>query len=246
MSLDRLHYELKLMGKWVILTPALIMLGFTLFSFLLNYIKTNPARFLLAGPEMMLPLSAGVIVGTIITQDAALELQLTSPKKYHLTGILRLFIIFVWTACIALISISVLNALHLLFMPAFTFSWTPIIQFLTIQMIWFAPLLWCMAVAFCFALIMQSRSAAGALLAGIWIAEIVLKGWIAINPWLRPMLLFPTTLLIFPWTNVQQSDFNTYWLATRIELLITAAILFPLGWLLLRNTEHMLKGATEE
>jgi len=90
MNVDRLRYELQLMGKRVILTPILVMLGFAAFAGLLAYLHVMPARFLSGGLEMILPLSAGVIVTTVISHDPAVELQLTMPRKYDVTGIRRL------------------------------------------------------------------------------------------------------------------------------------------------------------
>ena len=84
------------------------------------------------------------------------------------------------------------------------------------------------------------------MLGGIWIAEIIFKDYIVLTPWLRPILLFPTTLLIFTMPGISQADFNLYWLDTRFEVLATGLLLFPVGWLLLRNTEGLLRGVSAE
>jgi hypothetical protein len=70
----------------------------------------------------------------------------------------------------------------------------------------------------------------------VWIVETVLKDLFASTDWLRPVFLFPTTL---------KPDI-TFWLTNRIEVLVTALILLPLGWLLLRHPEGLLKGSSEE
>src|SRR5579872_4899303 len=115
MNLDRLHYEIKLMGKRILLTPIIVMLSFTLFTLLLHYLKVIPARFLSAGLEMILPLSAGVIVATITSQDPAIELQLTVPKKYHWTAMGRLVLIALWSAIVTLLASSIITAIKLAF-----------------------------------------------------------------------------------------------------------------------------------
>jgi hypothetical protein len=247
MSFDRLYYETKLMGKKLFLTPILIMLASTALSLWMQYgWHTSPQRFLLAVTEILFPLAAGVIVGTIIAIDPALELQLTFPHKNDATGILRIILMLILMMLCAFIFITCVDALNLIYLPRFMDNWSPIVRFLTVQIIWFAPLLWCMAVGFCFALLMQSRTAAGALLGSIWVAEIIFKDLIALTSWLRPVLLFPNTLLMFPATNFDYNDYITYNLTTRLELVATAIVLFPLGWLLLRNTDRMLKGANAE
>jgi len=60
--LDRFRYEVKLMGKRVILPPILVMVGFALLAELLYYLHTSPARMLSASLEMLLPLAAGIAV----------------------------------------------------------------------------------------------------------------------------------------------------------------------------------------
>lgn len=247
MSLDRIYYELKLMGKKLFLTPLLIILVSIAISLWMEYGgHSDPARFLLAVTEILLPLATGVIVGTIIAIDPALELQLTFPRKNDATGILRITLVLILMMLSAFIFITGVDALKLIYLPHFMDNWSPLILFLVVQMIWLAPLLWCMAVGFCFALLMQSRTAAGALLGCIWVAEIIFKDYIGITPWLRPVLLFPFTLLAFPATNIDYKDYITYFFTTRMELLATVVVLFPLGWLLLRNTDRMLKGAYSE
>lgn len=140
MSFDRFRYELQLMGKKVILTPILVMVGFALFSLLLHYLKVLPERFLLGGIEMILPIAVGVVVGNVAIQDPALELQLTMPRHYDRTAIQRLFLIIGWTTCIALLSSLLLSLLGLAYMPDILKSWSPFASFFTMQLAWLAVL----------------------------------------------------------------------------------------------------------
>lgn len=246
MSFDRLRYELQLMEKKVILTPILVIVGFALFSLLLKYLRVAPERFLLGGIEMILPIAVGITVGNVALQDSALELQLTMPRHYDRTAIQRLFLIIGWTSCIALCASLFLSLLGLAYMPAILTSWSPFASFFTLQLAWLAPLLWCASVGLCIALLTRSWTGSAALLGGIWIADIIFKDFIALTPWLRPLLLFPTTLVIFTVPHLSQADFNLYWLDTRFEVLATALLLLPVCWLLLRNSENLLKGVNAE
>jgi hypothetical protein len=148
----------------------------------------------------------------------------------------RLILVVVWTACIALLSSGIIYALKLWYAPYQLKSWSEPLQFITAQLTWFASLLWFVAVGFCLALLTRSRATSAALLSGVWIVETVLKDLFASTDWLRPVFLFPTTL---------KPDI-TFWLTNRIEVLVTALILLPLGWLLLRHPEGLLKGSSEE
>jgi hypothetical protein len=246
MFLARLGYEIKLMGKRFFLTPLLIVVAASLMALLLSYLKTNPVRFLTAIPEIILPLAAGVIVCMQATQDGALELHLSLPDSYQQTSLLRWLLVLLWTGGIALVTISAMAGLHLLYPPQFTASWPLLVQWFALQLVWLAPLLWMMALGLCMALLIRSGTGSSALLAGIWLIEIVFKDMIVTTSWLRPLLLFPSTLLVFPATQVQPDDFNTYWLTTRFEILGSALFLLIVGGLLLRNHEALLKGSTQE
>ncbi len=244
MSFDRLRYELQLMGKRAILPPIVTVLGYGLLALLLHYLKVNPARFLESGPEMMLPMIVGMFAGALISSDPALELQLTMPRKYHMTGIFRILMIIVWTACSALLLINISAALKLEYMLQPPQPQSALVQFLMRQLVWLGPLLWCVGLASCFGLLLRSRAAGAALLGGVWIAEIIFKDRIAATTWLRPVLLFPTTLVLPP-AVVPQSWYNI-WLTSRFEVLGTGLVLLLLAWLLLHNPEGLLKGSTEE
>jgi len=99
MSFDRFWYELHIMGKWVIVIPLLIMLGFAFLAALLTIMQVSHLRIsqvLTASLEMILPLVAGLLTVTIISHDAAIELHLTMPKSYRGAGFIRISLIVVW------------------------------------------------------------------------------------------------------------------------------------------------------
>ncbi|GCE30732.1 hypothetical protein KDA_62160 [Dictyobacter alpinus] len=246
MSFDRLYYEIKLLGKRTLLTPLILVIGFILLALFLQARQINPARALLGGVEMMLPIAMGAVIGTVLAQDSALEIQLTVASKYQHTALIRFSSILILSIIVAMLYINCMASLNLIYLPTFMQSWSPWLKFIIIQSLWLAPLLWCLAVGLCFSLLIQSQTAGVALLGGIWIAEIVFKDFIALNDWLRPALLFPATLLKFPATDIMPADYYKYFLDTRLELIGTALVLFVLSWFLLHNTERMLKGNTEE
>jgi|GEM_PF-929645 hypothetical protein len=245
-SLDRLRYEVKLAWKPLVLMPLLLTAPITLLVIIEHFTRESPAHVLLGAIEMLLPIAGGVLVATTIAQDAMLELHLSFPRTYQRTGMLRLLMILIWIALLSWLAISGDALFGQLALPTFADTISPIVRFLLIQLIWLAPLMWLGSVGFCVALLVKSRSAGGALLGGVWLLDILFVGNIAGTTWLRPLLLFPTTLLIFPANLVSRSYFETYWLTTRFELLAMALVFFIIGRLLLQNTESLLKGATEE
>jgi hypothetical protein len=241
---ERFRYEIKLLGKRSLVTPILVMLGFALLAELLYHLHTNPERTLSASLEMVLPLATGTLIATITSQDPAIELQLTLPKKYALTALGRLAIIVGWTICIAILSSISLFVVKLTYIPQPSSSPSTLILFLIAQLTWLAPLLWFSSVGLCLALVLRSRSASSALLGGIWIAEIIFKDYIAATNWLHAVFLFPTTLL--PLVGFIPQDLFHLWLTNRLELIGTALLLVLIGWLLLRNPEGLLRTSSEE
>lgn len=245
MFLDRIYYEIRLMGRRVFLTPILIMVGFGLFALLLKYLNADPARFLGAGLEMLLPIGAGVIIGTIAPLDPALELQLTFPHKYHRTSMGRVLLILLCSAVVAVISSALLVNLRLGFLPQTLSGWSAPLQFLIGQLTWLAPLLWCSGACLCLSLLMRSRTAGAALLSALWIAETIFKDTIIATHWLWPVFLFPVTLVPLG-ANPLPANIINAWFINRYELLGTALVLFLAGWWMLHNTEDLIKGASGE
>lgn len=237
MLLDRWRYDFKLPGRVAFLTPPLLMGVFALVALLLHQLGVSPVRFLSSGLEMFLPVAMGVIAATMCMHDPALELQLTMPRSYAATTLRRILALASWSACIELLSTGLLALCHLGYAPQQIQGWPWLLQALAMQMVWLAPLCWFVALGPCLALLTRSRTASGALLAGIWIIETLFLGnLIGKNPWLQPVMLFPTTM----------AHDAPFWLSSRIEILVTALLLLPINWLLLRNTEGLLKGMSEE
>lgn len=239
MVFDRLRYELRILGKWVFLTPILMMGCLAFMAELLTIMHVETLRIsqvLTASLEMLLPVAAGLVVATIISHDNALELQLTMLKKYRITAFTRVGLIVSWTASIALFASACIYHLKFWRVPRQLNSLQVLPQFFTGQLTWIAPLCWFVAVGICLALLMRSRTASSALLGGIWMVEAIFYGYFAFTEWLKPVFLFPTTLM-------PSIDF---WLANRLELLGTALVLLLLGWFLLHNTEALIQGSAGE
>jgi len=198
MSQDRIWYELRIMGRWVILIPPLIILTFVLLGGILTIMQVDHLRIsqvLTASLEMGLPLAAGLLTATIVSYDTAIELQMTMPKTYRITAFVRLSLIIVWISCIALFSSVLVYHLRFWRVPSQVETWKVLPQFLIGQLTWIAPLFWLVGVGFSLVLFIRSRSASSALLGGIWMIEAIFYGYFAIIDWLKPLFLFQPHLL---------------------------------------------------
>ena len=81
---DRIRYELRIMGIWMILIPPLIILTFVLLGLMLTIMQVDHLRIsqvLPASLEMVLPLSAGLLTASIVSYDTSIELQLPCQKR---------------------------------------------------------------------------------------------------------------------------------------------------------------------
>ncbi|QBD78728.1 hypothetical protein EPA93_23185 [Ktedonosporobacter rubrisoli] len=245
MVLDRLIYEVRLRWGTILLTPCLIV-AVAFIAFLLHLFHGDPSRLCLSALEMLLPPAVGGIIASIITQEPALELQLSMPRRYQQTVLLRIFLVLINSATLAFSFLEILLACKLLIMPSFTRSWPASLQFFLPQLIWLAPLLWFAMLALCLALFTRSMAACGTLLGIVWLIDFASSGFIAENAWLRPFLLFPTFMYYPLFPQISRSNFILYWLFTRIDVFASALVLFLPGCLLLRNTEGILQAISED
>jgi|SRR5215469_9872069 len=234
MLLDRLSYEIRLLGRPVLLTPCLIMLVGGLLAIVLHLGHTKMIGLFTACLEMFLPLAAGIFVATLCGYDPAIELQLTLPARYRRTILYRLAIIGIWTACVAIIASLILEWARLEKALPLTSTSPMVLQWGTAQLTWLAPLLWFVAIGLFLALLLRSRAASSALLGGIWVAENLMYGLLIGTPWLHPVFLFATTL-------TPPSALSTFWFANRIELLATALLFLLISWFQLHQTETFLQ-----
>lgn len=238
MIIDRLRYELRLLGKVVFLTPPLVVIGLALLIALVNRSISliNIARVMGGGLEVLLPMATGVVVATVATHDPALELQLTMPRRYHRTANARFLYILLWSALIALLASFFLARFGYLRQIDQIALWSQPWQLLAWQLTWLSSMLWLVALGLVLSLVVRSRSASGALVCALSLGEIVFHSVIAQNPLLFLIYLFPLTF----------SPDTSHWLFNRIELLVTAFMLLLLAWFLLRLPELLLSRAPGE
>ncbi|GHO70513.1 hypothetical protein KSC_094050 [Ktedonobacter sp. SOSP1-52] len=241
MSLDRLRYELKLMGGRVTLTPIVSMLSFGLFSFLLPYSDFVP-RFLMGGLEMILPLAAGIITVMLTSYDQAIEIQLTVPRLYHLTILRRLLLLLGWFILVGLLSSFFIAAINLSWLHINLGSLPLALSFPLAQLSWLTPLVWFVCAGFCLGALLRNWVAGTTILSAIWLLEFVFKDYLRATDWLHSVFFFATSL-----TPIQQVTSSTFgaWLTTRWQMCAIAAALLFLGWLLTHNTEAVLKSSSE-
>ncbi|QBD82716.1 hypothetical protein EPA93_44820 [Ktedonosporobacter rubrisoli] len=236
MLCDRLRYELRLLGKQVFLTPLLVVIGFALLLALVNHDVDKVAQSMGASLEVLLPMTAGVVVATIAIYDRALELQLTMLYAYYSTATMRFLFILLWNALVSLLTSYLLYVFHLWRLPVQIAQWSQPWQFLTWQLSWLSSTLWLVALGLVLSQLLRSRSASGALICVLSIAELTFHHMMDQDPLYHPVYLFPLTY----------SPEASYWLTNRFELLITAAALLMLAWFLLRIPERLLSHAPGE
>ncbi|MBA2392231.1 MAG: hypothetical protein H0V70_05740 [Ktedonobacteraceae bacterium] len=229
-QLDIVRYEIRVTGILLFAIPLLFAAGLAVLAEFLQIGHVSQPFIndvLLAGLEACLPLTSGIIAATVATQDPAIELQLTLPLPYRSTTFLRLALLLIWTALIALLSTL---ALHLALPSVLPTSLAEE------QLIWSAPLLWFTAVGTILALLMRNRSTSSAILGCLWVMQLVFHGYFLATVWTRPWFLF---------TTLYAPDIS-FWLANRIELILTSVIVFIATWFYLRNSEWRFFGEEDK
>jgi hypothetical protein len=224
--LAALRHELRVLGPLLFAVPLLAALGFGGLVGALDARNTSHdflAQLLTAILEACLPLTAGILIATVAARDPALEVQLSLPTPYRRTALRRFALLLGWTI---LVEAATALALQL------TLPWAQPKLGVWYVLLWLAPTLWFAAAGGLLALLMRSRATAGALLGSIWVAQLVFHGYFALNSWTRPWFLFVT--LFAPGAS--------YWLANRVELIVTAAVVSLGVWGFLFNTEWRFRG----
>jgi hypothetical protein len=221
-----LGYELRVLGLWLFAIPLLVGGGLGGLAVLLDARGVSRdflAHLFTATLEACLPLALGILLATVAAQDAAIELQLSVATPYRRTALRRFALLLVWTALIEAATMLCVS----LVLP-----WAAPKQGMDAVLLWLAPLLWLASAGALLALLLQSRITAGAVLGGIWIAQLALHSFFASSAWLQPWFLVATLA-------VPSADF---WRTNRVELLLTAVVLFVVVWYYLRHAEWRFRG----
>ncbi|GCE22408.1 hypothetical protein [Dictyobacter kobayashii] len=138
MFIDRLYYEWKLHWKPLLLAPVVLMLACMLFALLQSSWKENIGRTYLGFAEVFLPLAAGVIAGSIVVREPALELHLTVAQAYRKTVLQRMLLLILAYACVCCLLISSMSLQHFWFLPRYLLAWPLVAQWFISQLIWLA------------------------------------------------------------------------------------------------------------
>lgn len=223
---DRLRGEMHILGWLLFILPVAMMIAFALLAVLMFVGHVNrdfTAALLIAGLEACGPLVLGLLMATLTVQDPALELQLTLPVRYRATLFLRFSLIALWTMLVECLATLMLHAILPWVLPKDLFA---------SQLTWLAPTAWFGASGVVLALLLRNRAICGALLGFLWLIELAFHGYFAAQTWTRPWFLFAT--LYIP--NA------TFWLANRLELVLTALLLFFIAWWYLGHNEWRFYG----
>ncbi|GCE22407.1 hypothetical protein KDK_62070 [Dictyobacter kobayashii] len=107
---------------------------------------------------------------------------------------------------------------------------------------------WFVGAGMCIAIITINSVVNGAILAALWLIELLYWGPFHDNGWLRAFYMFPTVMWIYQGDTVSLPAwyFQLVWLIPHLEQLAMAFLLLLAGWFLLQHTEHLLKGTTTE
>jgi hypothetical protein len=221
-----LGYEARVIGTWVLALPPFAGALFVIAAGTMAYKQAHPLdiqHMAMTGLEGGLPLVAGIALASIAAQDAALEVQLTMPLAYRRTMMRRFALVLGLTALLEAGAVLVL---------ATAWPWALSQGDDAYLLAWLPTLLWFGGWGALLALLLRSRAASVAILGVAWVIELAFHGIFPQYAWTTPLYVFATMF----------SPAAPFWLANRIELLATAALLFAAVWLYLGNAEWRLHG----
>jgi hypothetical protein len=228
-QIDRLRHELRVLGPWLFALPLLAACGLYALAAVLHARHVNPdfvALVPVAVLEACLPLAAAILSATIAVRDDALEVQLTLPRIYARTALLRGALLFGWVAALEIVSTVALGIIF----PAVVSG-----SLARALLVWLAPALWLAGIGWLLALVLRSRAVAIALVGTIWIAQLVFHGYFASQAWARPWFLFATVYV----------PGAAFWWANRAELVATGVVLCLVAWLIVANPERRFRAEEE-
>lgn len=226
MKLSWIRYELRRVGIVALLTPILIIAGFSFCGVLMRFngVSSDRAtRAVVASLEIGVATAAGLITSMLLSSDSLLELQLSLATPYRTTFARRLSLMLVWSALVAIVTTIIVRLIGHQLAP---------VSLISEQLVWLAPLIWFTGAGALLALLLRSRAGSGALIAGIWIAENLLNKAFGARSWLRPFFLFAT--------SYKAGD--GFWLSNRLELIVTGLVLNVLVFLWLTRDPATLLG----
>lgn len=229
--LSRLHiqwlpYEARRLGRSGLGLPVLVGLLFAALAAAMVFAgaeERQVARVLVAYLEMGLPLAAGLAAATVISDEPAVDLQLALLTRYRTTVLRRLGTLVLWASLLALLWSAFLSfsGLWKLWVPE---------NFVAGQLVWLSPLLWCVAAGALLSLVL-GRTAAGAILGGLWLFEGFVYVLFIAKEWLRPVFLFATVYA----PGVE------WWLENRLAL-IGISFVFVAVLVVVLRSESVTKG----
>lgn len=168
----------------------------------------------------IVPLIGGILAAYAVLDDPALELRFSTPVRAEQTLMARLgLILTVQLACAVVFQ---------LFAAALSIDLSPLGGLGGVQLAWFLPTLFLVALATAGALA-GAQTVIGAFLAGaVWLVELMMNGWFQLNA--RPVYLF---LGVFAPEHPDLAVNQT-------ALFASSSILLLISWALLRRQERYL------
>jgi hypothetical protein len=226
LSQGALPYELRVVGIWMLALPPFVGALFVIVVGMMAYKQAHQLDIQhveMTVLEGVLPLVSGIALATIAAQDSALELQLTMPRAYRRTVMYRFALVLGLTALLEAAAVLVL---------ARAWPWALSQDGIAYLLAWLPTLLWFGGWGAVLALLLRSRAASVAILGVAWVVELTFHGVFPQYGWTTPLYIYATMF----------SPAASFWLANRLELLATAALLFAAVWLYLGNAEWRLRG----
>ena len=218
--LIRLKYTFQAFQKDQLWLPFGIMALFIIISLFIP--AANRFNFARAFLGFMLPLLSGGLSAFAFLADPALELQFTSNHRVWKMIYERLGIIFIVVSATSLVFQAITAWMDISLMPLGEFPQR--------QLVWFVPCFSLLILGGAASLVTKNCHTGFSLVGGLWIFQLLARGWFAHDPVFRYFLLFFGAM----------APLSKERILNQITLLTISALLLVVTYVLLRKQERYI------
>ena len=177
-----LAYDLHIYRREHLWLPAGLLALFMIIVPLMRYSRRTDLLASAAFLGYVVPLMGGILAASAVVEDTALELQLAAPRAPWRILLERLVLLLAIVGAGALVFQAYLLALGV--------DLAPLGSLAARQLVWLVPALALMGLASLGALAFNGGTSGALLAGGMWILQLLLRGWFMASNWARYLFLF--------------------------------------------------------
>lgn len=216
----RAWYEVRIVGRLRLAAMAAAVGAILLLGWISTADERDPLVFTVV-VEGLLALAAGMLVAYQLAVEPALEVQLSAPRPYRATLLMRLVVV---------VTLAALLGVGASLLAVTLGKWQPEVGIVVGQLLWLAPVALFSFGAAAVALLTASRTIALGVVGGTWLfAQIAFAWWLSHEP----------TRSIYPFASTHGIP-SAEWVSNRLFVLAAAFVVGAIAAAWANRTERLL------